>query len=91
MYLIHIVNSLKLFYLIHVIVIKTLSKSSWLISYYPVDVNINQNLIIFMVANDKIWLMLYYPANVNIIQILTLSVTYICMFSYNIFFKSINL
>jgi hypothetical protein len=37
--------------------IKTLSKSSWLKSYYPVIVNIIQHLIIFMAVNDNIWLM----------------------------------
>jgi len=38
-------------------VVKTLSKSSWLISYYPVNVNISQHLIIFMAGNDNSWLM----------------------------------
>jgi hypothetical protein len=36
-------------------VVKT-SKSSWLISYYPVNVNISQHLIIFMAGNDNSWL-----------------------------------
>jgi hypothetical protein len=40
------------------IVVKTLFKSSWLMSYYPVDVNISQHLIIFMASNDNSWLML---------------------------------
>jgi len=72
----NIINNLKLFHLMHdtfFIVVKILSKRSWLISYYPSNVNV---IIIFMAANDNIWLMLYYPANVDIIQMLTLPVTY---------------
>jgi hypothetical protein len=38
-------------------VVKTLSISSWLISCYPVNVNISQNLIIIMTGNDNSWLM----------------------------------
>jgi hypothetical protein len=39
-------------------VVKTLSKSSWLILYYPINNNISQHLIIFMDGNDNSWLML---------------------------------
>jgi hypothetical protein len=39
-------------------VVKKLSKNFWLISYYPVDVNISQDLIIFMAGIDNSWLML---------------------------------
>lgn len=58
-------------------VVKTLSKISWVISnYLSVHVNISQHLIMFMTANDNIWLnMLYCPIKVDIIQMITLTVT----------------
>jgi hypothetical protein len=64
-------------------VVKTLSESSWLISYYLVNVNISQHLIISMAGNDNSWLMLtlagyyrHYP-NVNITRnIYTLTIRF---------------
>jgi len=59
----NIVNILKWFYFMYVtflffMVVKTLLKNSWLISYYPVNVNVSQHLMILMVGNDSSWLML---------------------------------
>jgi hypothetical protein len=59
----NIVNDLQWFYLMHVKFLWLLtSKSSWLISYYPVNVNISQLLIIFIAGNDNSWLMLTLAA-----------------------------